>query len=350
MNHMFVYVLPGKNTNNTYIELFKRSIKTASPELTLVDLPTDDLWYVVRSVWRTARAKHIVHIHWPTILYGSAFTVKSLYLLVRNGILLALLKGVLRVRVVWTVHNAFAHDYPHPWIDRIGTALVRSCADVILLQQRCTKSAYERFFPRKRLEYLPHGSYEGVYGPRQERRLEWRERLGFLADDIVLLSLGVIAPYKRNEEIIRAVLEQSHPRVRLLIAGKGDKTYIDRLKALAGGSQRIHIQDEFIPNEEIATYLANTDYAVFFYDDSEMTSGGMVLALSYGVPVLTRQIPAAELITEKNGKVFRSRSELVTLLDGLTKHAYTADSVQNTVRGTEWSTVGKQLIRIYQSL
>lgn len=347
---LFIYVFPGKNTNNLFIELFKRSILAASPLVNIVDMPTDDLKWVIQHAWRTPGAKHIVHIHWPTILYGSAFVLKSIYLLIRNGLMLVFIKTFLRVRMVWTVHNAFAHDYPHPWIDRIGAAMVRCSADVIQAQQRSTKESFERTFPRKRVEYVPHGSYEGVYGPVQTRSAEWRTRNGYRTDDIVLLSLGVIAPYKRNEEMIQAVLEQRNPRVRLLIAGKGDARYIKSLKAIAGSSDRIRFQEGFIPNEEIPLYLASTDYAIFFYDESEMTSGGMILALSYGVPVLTRRIPAAEVICGENGQVFQSRAELVRLLDQLERHSYTPDVVRMTVRGTEWPSVGEQLIRLYQSL
>lgn len=347
---LYVYVLPAANRNNVYIELFKKSLIDACPSLRVVDLPNNDIKHIVQYVKSDRVAKHIVHVHWPTILYGSAYSLKSLYLLTRNAIVVRYLKRCYGVRVVWTVHNTFSHDYPHPWIDRIGTALVRRVADCVQVQQQSTKTLYSRLYPTKRVEYIPHGNYIGVYGPIERRNTDLRTRLGFEKEDIVLLSLGVIAPYKRNEALIQAVLSQKNERVKLLIAGKGDVKYVETLKRKAGDTGRIVITNAFVDHSSIPAYMSIADFAVFFYDDSEMTSGGMILALSYGVPVITRAIPAAEVIGETNGKVFADEAGLARILEELKLNQYDPTRIMEGLRGTDWSTVGRDIVRVYTSL
>ena len=81
----------------------------------------------------------------------------------------------------------------------------------------------------------------------------------------------------------------------------------------------------------------------------------MILALSYGVPVITRNIPAAEIVSEKNGWVFTTEEELEDIIARLNPVSADCGAVASrdsieSVRGHSWQFVGKKLVSLYRSL
>ena len=92
-------------------------------------------------------------------------------------------------------------------------------------------------------------------------------------------------PYKKNDAI-RAAVKNSDAPVQLTIS-------------------------EFIPESEMAQLLGSADYAIFWFDDSVLTSSGVILSLSYGLPVICRRIPTAEKIRDGvNGYLFDTADDL----------------------------------------
>ncbi len=309
MKKIHLLFIPQSNKNNKYIDLL------------LNNLPYDSN-FVKGDI-------NIVHVHWSTTLYGSKYAIKSLYLMKKNFLIYVYLKIRYNIKVVWTIHNNFAHDYPHPWIDQLGRKLLRKIADKIIVQQKSSLKFGD--------VYIPHVNYIDAYGPKVSRDIALRRSLGVADGDILLVSLGVQAPYKLNEKIVDAVLKTKN--IKLLIIGKGHTN--------RESSDRIIIKNEFIKDEDMPRYLSIADYSIFYYDASEMTSGGMILSLSYGVPVITRNIPAAEIINGRNGMVYESFDEVVSILSTLKIGFYdTIDSVK--AHSPEY--ISNELKKLYESL
>lgn len=306
MKKIHLLFIPQSNKNNKYIELL------------LNNLPFDSK-FVRGDI-------NIIHIHWSTALYGSKYALKSIYLIIKSLFIYVYLKLKYNVKIVWTLHNNFAHDYPHPWIDAIGRKLLRRFADKIIVQQKITKGDV----------YIPHVNYIDAYGPKIPRDQELRRSLGVKDGEILLLSLGAQAPYKMNEKIIEAVLKTKN--IKLLIIGKGKTDYVE--------NEKIIVKNEYVKDADIPRYLSIADYSVFYYDASEMTSGGMILSLSYGLPVITRNIAAAEIITSENGLVYRSFDELVSILQTLKPDFY--DTIKS-VQDQSPAAITKALISLYES-
>lgn len=353
---MNIFLLPATNKNNKYIELTKQALGRES-DIHVVGLPHDSLWRILPMLFRAdVRAtKNIIHIHWPTVLYGSRFAARSLFLLGLNIKIILLLKYVFGFKVVSTVHNFFAHDYPYPWIDAIGRSLVRRVSDHIILQQQETLNFYSKKYPHKKVSYIPHGNYIDVYGPVVPRDVSLRESFGFGVDDIVLLSFGAIAPYKMNEKIIDACIRarQKNSRLKVLVVGKGDPAYVQSLARHADGARdAVVIKNAFVADRDIPRFCSIADYSVFYYDASEMTSGGIVLSLSYGVPVITRNIPAAELVTKEDGFVFEAEAGLEAVLTGLDA-GYSEErrrDIIDRIRPHNWHFVAEKLTFLYHGL
>ncbi len=362
-----VFVLPGANKNNTYIDLFISSIQTAGADsVEVVKLERDNIYTIRKNLAEPAffDSVNIIHIHWPTVLFGSRFAIKSLFLITRNILFLRYLKACHNFKIVWTVHNFFAHDYPHPWIDRLAEGLLRTVVDRIIVQQKITLTDFQNRFPQKRekISYIPHGNYIDVYGGLKSQHLpevqNLRKQFGFVEKDIVFLSFGAIAPYKSNEKIIQAFQKiEPSATVQLLIVGKGREEYVHVLQK-AASDPRIVIKNGFIPNDQISQYLGMADYSVFYYDASEMTSGGLILSLSYGVPVIIRNIPATEIVTPTEGFVFNNEKELEEIFVRIARESTSKKSISdenrhatiNRIKNQSWSNSGQELIKIYGEL
>lgn len=351
-----LFLLPASNRNNKYISLLSASLSDADSRVKVIALKGDDLINIIHYLraGKNSGTKNIIHIQWSTLLYGSRFLLKSLFLLTTNIFLIIFVKFFFRFKIVWTVHNFCAHDYSHPVVDAVGRRILLALADCVIVQQQVTLSKYQIRYPTKNFQYVPHGNYIGAYGAPVERDYALRRSLGFKDDDIVLLSLGAIAPYKLNEKIIQAVvtIQKENSRIKLLVAGKGNERYIEKLINQVPAGAGVVIKNGFIADSDMARLISIADYSIFYYDQSEMTSGGMVLALSYGVPVITRNIPAAELVTGKNGYTFENEDELVAILRKI-KSKFVQDDrrgIINDMRVFDWPDSAKKLISIYDNL
>lgn len=335
--------LPVRDKDNKYFELWRGALERTG-RVTFFDVP---LWRF--AVGRKVAGRlRVVCVHWSTVLYGSAWAPVSVVRLFGNlaALVLVRLRGG---AVVWVIHNAHAHDYPHPRIDALGRVLLAHVASAFIAQQESTECMLAARYPRVRVAYMPHGNYIGAYGARADRTTA-RRQFGFAEGEVVLLSLGAVRPYKRLEKLIDVVCSSADPRLRLWIVGKDTLQYAESLRARAKGDARVRIDTLFVPDSDVSTYLAAADYSAFYYDDSELTSGGIVLSLSYGVPVLTRDIASAELVGKDGGCVFTSDAQLQEILTELPARHFDEGAVVGRVAPHTWERIAEKTIDLYTSL
>ena len=145
-----IFMFPSSNRNNKYIELFRNSVEEASQNVEFLSVPKDFLFRIIPMLFSANlfRSKRIIHIHWPTVMYGSRFFVKSIFLLSVNFFLLLFLKYFLGFKIVWTVHNFHAHDYPHPGVDKVGQRGICWLSDALIVQQKITRENFQNKCPR----------------------------------------------------------------------------------------------------------------------------------------------------------------------------------------------------------
>jgi len=304
--------------------------------------------------WRKDREAEecVVHIHWSRFFYESRFAVKSLYLLAMNLCILALLKKRYGCKVYWTMHNFKSHDYRHPSIDWFGRKLLFSMTDCIIVQQRAYYEVLSAQHKDKRFVYIPHGNYIGAYGPVRDERGSAKKQCGFNEEDIIIISLGGVEPYKKIDRVIEVLNENDHildKRLKLFIAGRCEPEYADYLSKLISGSPRIVFRNEFVQNNDLALYLSIADYSISWYDDSVLTSGAIILSLSYGVPVIARDIFAAELVQRgRNGFLFdtpESLAEILIQLPTLEKPLH--KDVISSVTHLDWHSIANRLMKAF---
>ena len=327
---IIVYPFPYSSKSNKYINLLYSRIdgKRYSPNF-------------FRLFWNPTG---VIHIHWTNVIYGSRFLSKTVLLMIWNFIVLWLLK-IKGFKIVWTKHNYYLHDSKWIWLDKIGQNILFKMADAVTVHQKSEQK-------NKKIIFIPHGNYIDAYGPVSDKRDDVRNKFGFSQNDIILISVGAIKPYKKIENIVEVFNKTKTGVVKLLIVGKCDKDYAGKLKNFIDNNINIKLDCNFIPDDEMPDYLAAADYSVFWYDNSVLTSGGIILSLSYGVPAVARNISAADLVEDgKNGFLFNNEQELGEIIAKLlTKPRLERNNVVATVKDVSWDGISGEFMKLYKSL
>ena len=347
-----IYPIPYEIHGPPYLELLYGKVKGRDVEGDEFSLEPFS-WKKVLLTRPKENEKRVVHIHWPTNIYGSEYVLVSL---VRGGARFIGL-WILRLfgtKIIWTMHNMHGHDYPHPWIDTLGQWLMWHTANKVIIQERTFAASEKARRESKKIVCIPPGNYIDVYGPVFKGDKETlRKQYGLEKDDIVLLSIGSIRPYKALPEVIDVfnAASKANAKLRLLIAGKANKEYSKIILKHINNNPRITIRPEYIPDEKLPDILALADYTICYYTDSALGSAAIMVSLSYGVPVITRDFPASELvIQDKGGYVFHEDEELVEKLTKLNRSNVIPESVIDTVRTQDWKQAGMKIQKAYKNL
>jgi glycosyltransferase involved in cell wall biosynthesis len=191
--------------------------------------------------------------------------------------------------IVWTIHNTVSHDTSHYDAEITFAKAIVALADRIHLHSARSVDEVETHFviPREKLRIARHGNYLGAYADFVPRDVARRD-LGLGEDDDVLLFTGALRRYKGLDSLLSAFerMLPQRPSVRLVLAGStkaGDEPLLEGVSAAA--RSRILLVDRFLDNDEMQLYFRAADAGVYPYDEV-LTSGSIMLAQSFGLPVV----------------------------------------------------------------
>jgi glycosyltransferase involved in cell wall biosynthesis len=231
----------------------------------------------------------VLHFNWPHYDYyhdDAAVMERQMGAFVRH----VELARELGYKVVWTAHNLYPHNPTHREIDhqcrleicRLATAIIAHC-DV-------AADALRRTFGRTRnLFVVPHGHFIGVY-PDWVTREEARAMLGVSADAFAYGFFGSIQPYKGIESLIDAFRRLPGGEDWLVMSGSGQADYLAAIARQVAGHPRIVLRTyPRAPSEDIGLIMRAADVVVLPFV-ATLTSGTLVLALSWGRPVVAPAI------------------------------------------------------------
>lgn len=198
---------------------------------------------------------------------------------------------MLGASIVYTMHNRQPHDRRLLGLDREVHTLISPVVSRVVVHGDAAVEPAERWFPPEKISVVRHPSFVDVYGPESPSQ-ETRRDLQISADEFVVLALGEIKPYKGLELVLNGFERASIPEARLLIVGRnGDEEYVRKIEDLVAvlGFSKVRLVVRTVPEEEISTWLGVADVAVFGFEEILM-SGSVMLALSYGLPVVVPSI------------------------------------------------------------
>ncbi len=352
---MQVLMMPDYRIDNPYQTLLTKALRQ---EEVNVSFPSGyrRVFPIYRAIQTNSASISVLHLHWlDPYLKGDNTLVKLVYCVkLLIDILLTRWAGI---KIVWTVHNIVAHNSKFPrlelWTQRmlaklIDRAIVHHSAGVDEITQR-----YK--LPSSKIEVIPHGHYRDVYESAIDP-LEARQQLGLPESGKIYLNLGMLKPYKGIERLLQlwqdnqAILDGN----TLLIAGKAlDNRYGQILAQQASETKNIILHNKFIENDRIHLYFSAADIVVLPFEQI-LTSGSLILAMSYGKPVIAPRlgsipetIGAADWLlynpNEERGLLHAIKDSTQVDLDAL------GQLVSQMCDRWDWNAIAQKTLQVYQN-
>ncbi len=211
----------------------------------------------------------------------------------------------------WTIVYT-AHDPPpDPRVRRLAALRYEwmlNATDAVVVH---TKSEAERFAERypgfgSRVHVIAHGA--SIQQPITEADIAAsRDAIGIDRDRLVLLVFGLIKAYKGIEYAIAAMpaVVGQFPRALLVIAGEPliETERFRNQTAKLQLEESVLFRPRFVPEREVPNYLRAADMVVAPYT-SVGTSGVVILAQSYGLPVAVTRVGGLPSYVERNRSGF----------------------------------------------
>lgn len=226
-------------------------------------------------------------------------------------VLNVLLARILGMRAVATAHDVGSFKQgENPWLLR---RIYHLCAAVIAHGATAREGLETKLGVRAdRIFTIPLGNYDGLL-PVLPLKQDARQSFGYDDSEFVVLFFGQLKKVKRFDLLVRAIglaRQRGVNQIRLLVAGTtadADLAELTSLIAECGVDPIIQRHSRYIQNDELPRFFAAADVAVLPYDNIYQ-SGVVLLAMTYGVPVLTSDIAGmCEVVThERNGLTFRA--------------------------------------------
>lgn len=297
----------------------------------------------------------ILHIHWPypyMVANNKYATIAKSTGFICGLVLLKLF----RIKIIWTVHNIIDHEGRFKSLELSFNKILTKLCDKLIVHCSSAKTEVEKVYGKGLpIVVIPHGNYIGRY-KNIITTSDARNKLKFNDEDIVFLHFGYIRPYKGVPELINTFKKLRYDKAKMLIVGRPrDEKIATNILYNCKDEWRIKNILEFIPDEDIQIYMNASDVVILPYKDV-LTSGSVILSMSFGKPIIAPEAGCIADILDNKGSFLYSNIERDGLLKAMRK-------VLNTDRGTlldmgrynfrlmeqfNWNDIGKRTYNLYQ--
>ncbi|MCQ0090533.1 glycosyltransferase [Roseovarius sp. M141] len=192
-------------------------------------------------------------------------------------------------RLVWTIHNSLSHDTSFGDLEVEMSTRIAAAAHVLHFHSEASVDEVARTFevPRDKVQISRHGHYLGAYPDFIDRDCA-RAQLDLDPQDHVIVFSGQVRRYKGVAQLITVFREilKDRPQAVLLIVGESKVDIFEGMTpALTEWERsRIRMTNRFVDDMEMQVFMRAADMAVYPYRNI-LTSGSMLLALSFALPV-----------------------------------------------------------------
>ncbi len=279
--------------------------------------------------WRKALSTKydVFHLHWPEYLTRGRTPVRRL---AKRALFLALLVKlrVTRTPLVWTVHNAYAHENGgkgEAWL----FARVRGATSIAVVMNSTTP------LPSGTTSVLiPHGHYRDRFaGLDQPASVSGR-----------LLYFGIIRPYKNVPALLEVFRTIPEPNLTMAVVGKPLTTALENeVRSTAETDPRVRLDLRFVEDHDLVREVSEAELVVLPYTEMN-NSGALLVALSLDRPVLA---PASAVNKELQAEVgdqwlmLYEGSLTADIVSESLAHARTGAHGAPDLQGRDWTRVGE---------
>jgi acetyltransferase-like isoleucine patch superfamily enzyme/glycosyltransferase involved in cell wall biosynthesis len=263
--------------------------------------------------------------------------------------------SALGYRIIWTAHDLLPHDQVFTDDARARDLLIAKAAVVIALSDVTANEL--RSLGAHDVRVIPEGPRANLYSVSTSPE-EARASFGFSPDDKVALFIGKLSPYKGVDLLLSAIaLLPRSSRLKFLIAGAClTDAYKEEVVRLAESvAERVVLNLEWVPDEEVARYIQAADFAVFPF--REVTnSASVLLARSFGLPVVIPDL--ANLCDVPSDSAIRFEPGLEHLAAALERAEHMPEDEYQRMRDavassevvqTDWRTAALSTIDAYRA-
>jgi hypothetical protein len=265
------------------------------------------------SLFRTAR-KHndcnIIHIHWihPYIdwLFWSRARFKKALKLVLYTIDILLIK-VSGKKIIWTIHNKFMHESKDVSLEQKFRRILIRLSDEILVHSNYAIKELKNAYGLKSVKnfiVIPHGHYIDAY-PNNINRNMARRKLNIEKTSKVFLYFGAIRSYKGVIRLIKEFRNNDNLKeaILLLVGKPFSEEIVKEIEYLVRDVKNIKPFLYFVPSEKIQLFMNAADIVVFPFGEI-LTSGSIILAMSFGKPVIAPRKGCLKDLLDEKGAIF----------------------------------------------
>jgi len=280
-NIQVVYVFPdieGASKYNPYLSLLYKTNNSSSAGYKKINCISPHPLFPV-FIWnRLSGEKNIVHYHW----LGFS-NLRELFVLLWK-ISIVLFYRITGGRIVWTVHNIHPHKNKYSSMNRMfyklmavaSTRIHVHCREAIEIMQPILNVNLDKYY------LIAHPFYNVNHIDKKIaiENLQKNMNISFNYDAPLFLVYGVISAYKGIKEIIEICCKNCY---QLIVVGRfllGEEEYIRDIQCLISGKKNIFIYN-YAVSEDVESWLFNSIDAVLFNFKEILTSGSVILALSY---------------------------------------------------------------------
>jgi len=318
-------------------------------EAELLDLHIED-WSFGRALLRRVDLWHLHHpdtVVFPRATWQSLIETCLMFCL----LVLARWRGT---RIVWTVHDLDSSDARHPRLERLFWRYFLPRLDAcIYLSEAGRRLAQERFPSLKGVPAFisPHGDFRPAYANTVSRS-DARAALE-LADEVpVVLSFGLIRPYKGIPELIDTIDRLDANEAVLVVAGRVWDASVEqdiRQRALDASGVRLHLR--WVSFDDTQLYFKACDLVVLPYLRI-LNSGTAMLALAFERPVLVPDRGTMAELGERFGsdwvRTYAGDLDVAGLRTAIEWACHT-DRAPPDLAGLDWASLALQIRAIYDA-
>lgn len=354
-------VLVTPHDGPPYQELLYRGVEAAGVRVRYAEGPTPShtlniFLAPVMLTWCRVRGYQILHIHW-VFQFSLPWATRSHWVKRMMewwfGMYLRL-AVLLGYKIVWTAHDLLPHEPVFANDARARDLLLSKASEVIALSESTAMEL--RTLGARHVSVIPIGSYAEPY-PVKVTTEEARASFGFREDDVVITLVGKMEEYKGADLLLLAAAQlPESSRIKLLLAGScSDKSYLGELSRLANeATVTVVTHFQWVPDQDLARYLQATNIAAFPFREIS-NSGSVLLALSFGRPVIIPNLPALRDIP--SGTAIRFEQGADSLLAALIRaedlsameYRDMSEAALSWATRSDWESISRETIEAYEA-
>lgn len=354
-----VFMVPDYTGSNPYQTGLIGGIEAAGVAVHPIDA---NRLFPLLSAWREKGRPDAVHIHWAhrfidTDRRGS--TIIAALLSIRTLIEVLVLR-VFGIPVVWTIHNVLSHERRAPRVELAYRHLLARSVQAMIVH---CEAAGDRVLETYRLPdriatditAIPHGNYDPFYD-RSLTQAEARARLDLSEEVPVLLFFGMIRSYKRVPTLIDRFGRITAEEAQLLVVGNPWNERLRREVATAAAEHaNVRTVLEYVPDEDVETYLTAADAIVLPYDGI-LTSGSAILGMTFGRAVIAPERGCLPSLLGSHGGITYDpdtgdglSASLATAITDRTRLRSMGKRNRRVADRLDWTEIGARTAHVYIS-